>query len=316
MADHKCPVCAGDLTPNTEELTIDYLLRLWEPIVFSSQTIAELKLQGEYTQLYVCSHCTLETFFPQIIAPPSFYAELEGGASGGYYVDDKWDFTEALKDIKYFEAIVEIGCGPGVFMGKARSFVNEVIGVEYSKLALESARSKGLNVYSFEDSFLEIRGQMDAAFSFHVLEHVPDPVAFMQEMCSWIKPDGKIGISVPNMDGPIKYIEPCASNMPPHHATRWKLKSLRMLADKAGLVVDRVAYEPLVVRDHYYYSYYWVGQTLLAKIVPVKIFRIFEKSADWLFYRVFECLAKFNKKEISLLKGQSIYILLSKQKGK
>lgn len=312
--NNKCPICANRLIRDGRIYSVDELFDMWKPIVFSQTVTAQHKAQTESTQLHICRKCNLEIFLPQIIGLPNFYIELQKATLDSYYVEDKWDFEEALKDAKTAKSIIEIGCGPGAFLKNACQYVNQAVGIEYNMQALAIARNKGLNIYSFEDDISKLKGQFDAAFSFHVLEHVPDPLAFIQEMLEFVKPGGKIGISVPNMDGPIKYIDPCVSNMPPHHATRWKLKTFQVLVAKHGLVIERVAYEPLVVRDYYYYSTYWLRQSFLAKILPNYYLLILQKITSRFFDRLFEILARFNRKELGLLKGQSIYVLLSKQK--
>jgi SAM-dependent methyltransferase len=158
-----------------------------------------------------------------------------------------------------------------------------------------------------------LKGHFDVAFSFHVLEHVPNPVAFIREMLTLVKPGGKIGISVCNMDGPIKYINPCVSNMPPHHATRWNQRTFQALATKLELKIERVEFEPLVVHDYYYYSSYWIRYAFPEKILPQQLLPILQGITSRFFSLLFKLLAKFNKKKFGLLKSQSIYVLLSRQ---
>ena len=97
-------------------------------------------------------------------------------------------------------------------------------------------------------------------------------------------------------DGSIKYINPCVSNMPPHHATRWNLETFRALASKLELVIERVEYESLIARDHYY-STYWVKHCFPAKIFSQRLLLIFQGITARFFDRLFKLLAIFNKKE-------------------
>lgn len=313
LSESICPICSNALTSSGPKFNLDDLFVMWRPIEFTQATIDAHKVQSEYTHLCICSKCKLEIFLPQIIGTPDFYIELQKETSDSYYVDDKWDFEVALNDAKTAKEIIEIGCGPGVFLDKTSRYVDQAIGIEYNKQALEIARKKGLSVYNFEDDLSKLKGQFDVAFSFHVLEHVSDPVAFIQEMLSWIKPEGRIGISVPNMDGPLKYINPCVSNMPPHHATRWKLETFRALAARLGLVIERVEFEPLDARDHYYYSTYGIAHKFPAKYLPKRMLPILQRMTSILFKLAFKLLAIFNQKKLGVLKGQSMYVLLSKQ---
>lgn len=304
-----CPICKVSLSKKGAPYTIDELFKLWVPIQFDKETIEEHRCQSEYTQMYSCPECDLEVFLPQIIGTPDFYIELQK-ASDPYYVSDKWDFEEALKDAKNAESIIEIGCGPGTFLEKAKPYVNQVFGVEYNDQALKIARSKGLKVFGVDDEdAVKMKGQLDAAFSFHVLEHVPDPVGFIREMFTWVKPGGFIGLSVPNMEGPVKYINPCISDMPPHHATRWKMQTFEVLAKRHGFKIERVAYEPLCASNYYYYSSYWVNHYFPAKSLPNSFLRLILPR---LFDLTFKTLSIINKKTLNLLRGQSIYICMSK----
>lgn len=305
-----CPICASALICNGRKFSLDELLVLWKPVTFSSETIEEHKKQSDYTQLHVCPHCQLEIFLPQIIGTPSFYVELLRHESVYAYSEEKWDFDEALKDARKCGSVVEIGCGPGNFLAKIKPYVCNVVGTEYNEHALAIALSKGLEILSKDDGASErVTGKFDIAFSFHVLEHIPDPVEFVQEMLSWVKPGGKIGISVPNMDGPIRYIDPCVSNMPPHHATRWKLRTFEVLAKGLGLKLERVAFEPLGTKDQYYYSDIGINHLFPGNSWPMKVLRFFGRKGIQMFFKM---LTVLGKDSTSLLRGQSIYVLLTK----
>jgi SAM-dependent methyltransferase len=306
-----CPICESILLKNGNPYSVKELFELWSPIQFSKEIVEEHLRQAEYTQLYSCPECKLEIFLPQIIGTSNFYLELQKTSSGSYYVDEKWEFDEALKDVKNFNSIIEIGCGPGNFLEKVKPYVAQVCGTEYNEHALRIARSKGLKVFGIDDeNAAQMKGQFDAAFSFHVLEHVSNPVDFVQEILSWIKPGGKIGISVPNMDGPVKYINPCISNMPPHHATRWKLQTFKVLVEKLGLKIERVVYEPLIARDHYYYSYCWINHLFPDKHLLNRFLQFIVVN---LFNLIFKILTIFNQKTLNLLNGLSFYLLMSKR---
>ena len=311
-----CPICAATMRPSGRRYSVDELFAMWETSEFSHATVEEHKAQSESTQLHVCPKCELEMFMPQVIGTPNFYIDLQKAEQGAYYSDDKWDFREGLHDVQEASSIVEIGCGPGVFLQKAKSKAGRAIGQEYNQSALDKARKNGLEVFALEDDVSGLKGQFDVAFSFHVLEHVADPVEFVKEMLSWVKPGGKVGISVPNMGGPLKFLNPCVSNMPPHHATRWRAETFEALAGKLALKVERVKCEPLVAADQYYYSTYWVKQSWLARMLPVRCLQFLQALTFKALALVFNVLGVFGKQEFGLLKGQSIYVLLSKQDGR
>lgn len=308
-----CPVCSAALTAEGPSYTTEELFGLWRPVRFSEKTIEEHRNIAASTQLHHCSGCGLGIFLPQIIGTPDFYVEaynLTGSQQDSEftYVDDKWEFGMALADARGCEKVIEFGCGNGNFLEKLRATVSEIAGVEYNPSALQSARDKGFRVFSGPDMATEAPGQWDAAFSFHVLEHVADPAGFMVEMKNAVKPGGLIGISVPNQDGPIRFIEPCIMNMPPHHATRWKISTFEALARRLGLTIRRIAREPLLLENHGYYSVHWVrhllpGSSLLSSALRSLLslgLRAFLGGLHRLGFRYFP-----------ILPGQSLYVLMS-----
>lgn len=306
-----CPVCSTSLIPSGSKYSVDDLFRMWQEVKFSPESVSEHKKQSELTQLHTCPNCQLEIFLPQVIGLPGFYESLLS-SDPTYYSAEKWDFEEALNDAKNVNSVIEIGCGPGNFLSKIKPYVGKVSGTEYNNKAVEIARGKGLEIFSINEVILSpSKSTYDIAFSFHVLEHVADPIGLIQEMLSWVKPSGQIAISVPNMDGPIKYIESCISNMPPHHATRWRQRTFEVLADKLNLRLDRVAFEPLSSRDQYYYTDIAFNQIYKGNAFRMRAMRFLSKKVVQAFFKL---LSFFGKTSTSLLRGQSIYILMSKNR--
>ena len=309
----KCPICNGQLIQSDTTYSVDELFALWSPIKFSVQTIEDHRRQSSSTALYACKNCHLDIFLPPIIGTPQFYVEaynLSGvqGESAFGYSDDKWEFDEAIKDVDLDQSVIEMGCGPGNFLAKVRPYVGRVSGAEYNRVAIEQARAKGLNVVSFDESFLLFKEEFDRVFAFHVLEHVAAPLEFLERLRAFLKPRGKIGVSVPNQDGPIAYIRPCIHNMPPHHATRWRLRTFEAAAERLGMKIERVSYEPLLLENHSYYSWHWVHDRLDGPGLWRKLF-------CWTLSRglqmCFILLRGFGLTYFRPLRGQSIYVLLA-----
>lgn len=300
------------MEPCSQVFSLDYLFSLWKPIVFSEAVLKEHNKQARVTQLFACGNCGLQAFFPQIIGTPSFYVEAYGlagveKAPEFTYSEDKWDFDEALKDAEGCRSLIEFGCGPGHFLSRAKAIVPRVCGVEYNEPAARRARDAGFEVYDEAKDLSALKGSFDAAFSFHVLEHVQNPLGFMERFAALVKPNGRIGISVPNQEGPIGYMDPCVMNMPPHHATRWSLRSLSALAGKVGLEVQRVAYEPLLLDNHSYYSVYWVRQVFAGNSF---VSRLVREVISITLRGVFQLLRLSGMQYFPWLRGLSIYVLM------
>ena len=315
MESHACLVCGAPLEPVGEIYSVERLFELWRPTKFSDAVIEEHRMQTKETRLHRCAKCHFEIFLPEVIGTPSFYVEaynLSGTQteSSFTYSESKWDFHEASRDVAGCDSILEVGCGPGHFLSMVRDRVPKVYGIEYNEPAMLQARAKGLNVFGKEGEVPHVGG-FDAVFCFHVLEHVKNPVEFAKDLVSWVKPGGTIGISVPNQEGPIRYIDPCVMNMPPHHATRWDQRALTALALAVGVRVERFAFEPLLLENHSYYSIGWVKQAFSGSGMLHSVFR---QVTSWTMRLMFRMLQAFGLRTFKLLKGQSIYVCLTRPK--
>ena len=309
-----CPICGNALIESGRSYSVDELFALWLSMhKFSQAIIDEHRAASSHTQLYSCKSCRLGIYLPPVIGTPSFYEELHSDTDLGYYVEDKWDFQEAEKDIQSDWTILEVGCGLGAFLERAKPIARHAIGVEANPAAIRKVEEKGLVVFRPGEVDSEMRGQFDAVFSFHVLEHVQDPIAFIRDLSSWAKPGGIIGISVPNQDGPIKYIDPCIMNMPPHHATQWRRKTFEIMAERLGFRIERVAYEPLIPRDSYYYSRHFVNSIFQADSA---FHRVLRKGTASFIGKVLSLMFRLadlmGRNSIGAIRGQSLYVVLSK----
>lgn len=292
-SDKLCPICQTKLVDQGQEYSVEELFDLWN-VGFSDQVLIDHKSQSEYTSLFECPECGLGIFLPIIYGTSGFYSELQNKTN--YYENDKWDFDEAIKDLVGLKNILEIGCGPGNFLARCKYLGLECFGSEYNDDASRLAKEKGIDILN--QSQLDAKsGSFDAVLSFHVLEHVSDPLLFLKLHVSMVKTGGKICISVPNQDGPLKYINPCIMNMPPHHLTRWNIVTFKKIAKKLNLEIERVSYEPLLLTNHSYYSYYFLNY-----ILPLnnKLFIIIKNFLHVILVRYFNYQMHEKKKNISL----------------
>ena len=112
--------------------------------------------------------------------------------------------TGVHRDVKITPGmeILDVGCGGGSFLRVAQSLGAKVQGVEPSEHAYKVCRSFDLPVYhGMLDDYIadgKTNKQFDLITSSHVVEHHPDPVAFLGDMAKLLKPGGKISIAVPN----------------------------------------------------------------------------------------------------------------------
>lgn len=104
--------------------------------------------------------------------------------------------------------LLDIGCGPGNFLDRARARGWSVAGVEWVEQAACVARDHyGLTVTvsSGEETHLP-GGENDVVTLWDVLEHVPHPKKMLLECRRLLTPSGMLVFSVPNLDSFSRYL--------------------------------------------------------------------------------------------------------------
>jgi len=98
--------------------------------------------------------------------------------------------------------VLEIGSGHGFFLEMMRKKGFDMTGIEVSKekekILKKVTKAKVLNI-NINEKNLEI-GFFDTIVFFHVLEHMREPIDFLNKCKNLLKPKGKIISEVPNCD--------------------------------------------------------------------------------------------------------------------
>jgi SAM-dependent methyltransferase len=95
--------------------------------------------------------------------------------------------------------ILDVGCGSGDFLVALRDRGWEVYGTEFSETAAGLARARGITVANSAASLVEFPdGYFDAVTLWHVLEHLPEPLAGLTKIGRVLRPDGLLVVEVPN----------------------------------------------------------------------------------------------------------------------
>jgi 2-polyprenyl-3-methyl-5-hydroxy-6-metoxy-1,4-benzoquinol methylase len=96
--------------------------------------------------------------------------------------------------------LLEVGSGSGAFLKAVQPNVGDVVGIEPDDEA-RAWITDHLRIQAADN--IEQAGDgpdFDAVVLFHVLEHVPNPVAFLQRLGEKLRPSGRLVIEVPNID--------------------------------------------------------------------------------------------------------------------
>jgi len=281
----------------------DKLIQLWRE---NLDTDISGELSGiKEIRLNHCEKSQLDFFTPfSAEGSEKLYHQMQ--KFDWFYMKDKWEFAEALKDLKACQTILEVGCGPGYFIEQvqAKQKSSNMKGIELNSSILEQALEKNLPVECVDLNELVVKGEMfDAVCSFQVLEHTSHPRELIEAMVKVLKPDGKLIVSVPNKESFLRY-QYNLLDMQPHHMTRWCISTLKYLEKIFFLFLIHTKFEPLA---NYHISGYMAAYEkrfrnrfpILQKLLPDSRLRNFssflEKSSLY-----------------HLLRGQSLYVVFEK----
>lgn len=143
--------------------------------------------------------------------------------------------------------ILEIGCSNGDFLLKCKHKGMHVFGIEPDKNAAQRAMKKGLEVLpnSFEESYPKIKNQkFDVIFMSHVFEHIQNPKRVIKHLANLLDDNGRVVILVPNINS-VNHRLFGKNWMPlevPRHYFHYSPKSMKYLANSAGLSVEKIRF--------------------------------------------------------------------------
>lgn len=255
-------------------------------------------------EFYECSETSFKFFYPYNVAGDNeFYQALS--KEDWYYMPWKWEHNIAKEFCKDGMSILEIGCAKGDFIDHINSkFKVSTMGLEFNTEAAKIAQTKGLDVrtINLEELADPFKNTFDLVCSFQVLEHIANPIEFLNASIKLLKIDGRLIISVPNNDSYLKYIYP-SLNMPPHHMGLWNKESLVKLTKLLPLNVEMIYFESL---QKYHFGGFMNAQINRILPNPVIINKIINKLLSPFANLI---LPLFAKKII----GHSILIVFKKK---
>jgi 2-polyprenyl-3-methyl-5-hydroxy-6-metoxy-1,4-benzoquinol methylase len=135
------------------------------------------------------------------------------------------------------QTLLDVGCGNGDFLLNARDAGWNVSGVDPDPKAALAAAQRGLDVRCGSiDDMAGHAGSFDAVTLSHVLEHVHDPVAFLQAVHALLKPGGVVYIDTPNIDsrGAQRWGRNWRGLETPRHLVLFSLAGLKALVQRTG----------------------------------------------------------------------------------
>jgi len=230
----KCPVCQQ--SPDKEE---DFLFRM------------NYQKENEKFSLYECPICRVQFWLP-FKNPGSEWYEKYQVYEQVFYTRPKIRCGYHRKTLRIIEGqlleeknFLDLGCGTGEFISLLKQKGLNVWGIDFSRAFIDIARKnfnlENLFICSFSDFFQKTElPRFDYISFFEVLEHLDNPQDFIQGVKKFLKPRGKIFLSVPCRERIlINWVE---GEFPYHHLSRWNQESLVYFLDKNGFEIKDIYY--------------------------------------------------------------------------
>lgn len=133
--------------------------------------------------------------------------------------------------------LIEIGCGTGVWLDKAKKHGFRCHGLELSEYAAGFVRRTGIPVEttSIEDS-THSDGSFDVVVMREVIEHLPRPIESLRTVYRWLKPGGVLFMATGNYDCLERRLKGSGWPyfMPEGHLTLFSNKTLTAYLEKVG----------------------------------------------------------------------------------
>lgn len=145
--------------------------------------------------------------------------------------------------------LLDVGCGNGEFLVRARAKGWDVVGVDPDPKAVEVACSKDLDVRQGGVEALDSgQERFDGITLSHVIEHVYEPLTVLRICHTLLKPGGWIWLETPNLDslGRQRYQANWRGLEPPRHLVLFTRASLTQTLRQAGFqAIQDQPYRPL-----------------------------------------------------------------------
>ncbi|MCF7993483.1 MAG: class I SAM-dependent methyltransferase [Chromatiaceae bacterium] len=173
--------------------------------------------------------------------------------------DDERRF-DMLRSYLPNKRVLDFGCGNGGFLLLASTLAASVTGVELETRVREHWNER-LTILPNLPSPATHRSQSDGfdlITAFHVIEHLPDPLAVLSQMQTLLAPSGQIIIEVPSSDDALLtlYLNAAFQRFTywSQHLFMFNAATLKTLAVKSGLSVKAIRqFQRYPLSNHLYW---------------------------------------------------------------
>ena len=146
---------------------------------------------------------------------------------------------------------LDVGCSTGGFVAAAVAAGVAAEGLELSSVAVAEARRRGLRVHQGAVEHFTPSTPLAVVTAFDVIEHLVDPVGFARQVRAWLRADGILALTLPNIASFAARLMGSSwfYYVGPDHVHYFTPTTIRRLLDLAGYrdITVRPAYKPMTI---------------------------------------------------------------------
>jgi len=141
--------------------------------------------------------------------------------------------------------MLDIGCGNGQFLMRAKSIGFKVKGIDFDPVAVKQAVKNDLNAECIELLDIKEDSIYDAITISHVIEHISNPGDYIEKIYNLLKPNGFLYIATPNIESSgFKVFKNFWRGIDyPRHICFFSHKTLKSELEKRGFVKLEIVYD-------------------------------------------------------------------------
>ncbi len=113
------------------------------------------------------------------------------------FLKNNKSLIKIIKSIKY-KKLCDVGCGPGFLLSSIKN--KKLFGIENNQSAINKA-SQYAKIYKIDlNKKFKIMDKFDVVVCYHVIEHLKNPITFLNNLKKIIKKNGYLIIGTPDFD--------------------------------------------------------------------------------------------------------------------
>jgi len=231
LRNRNCPVCRSDKGIPILDKRLKDGCRFDKCVSCGLVYANPVPTEEQYNEIYITSYGGLSA---------RWVKEKEKCGLGDEVISDANPVLKWLKKRKKTGVLLDYGCGSGGFLNKAQDYY-DVYGVDADDFAIRKAR-ECLNDHG-GDKVINFRELKDEAFynKFDIvhcnqnLEHLLEPIAYLEKFYKWLKPGGIIYISVPASDSfAFSFLKTANSMASLGHVSLFDKRSIKEALKRTG----------------------------------------------------------------------------------